>query len=216
LVLNEHFPQWRKLSIHESSPSQRGISVLVAKEACHYIATQFLPGEKLGQTIRGVRNENLEEQTFPSESFDIVLSLDVMEHVYNPDRAFQEVYRTLRPGGAYICTFPVRKHQTNAWERRFEKNDDGSLRHLKEPEIHGNPIDAAGSIVTIDYGYDLHLTIPNWAPFDVRIYRFADLYHGIVGEYTEVILASKRDRIRAGRMELTSSTSWFGRLSSIW
>jgi ubiquinone/menaquinone biosynthesis C-methylase UbiE len=60
------------------------------------------------------RNENLEALTFPDETFDITVTLDVMEHVYNPDKVFQEVYRTLKKGGVYLCTFPVRKGQTVA------------------------------------------------------------------------------------------------------
>lgn len=191
LILNEIRPTWRELSIHESSPSSTGASVLFAKEGKHYLASQYFPNQVPGQDVNGVRNENLENQTFPDECFDIVISMDVMEHVYHPDRVFSEVYRTLKPGGIYICTFPVRNYQVSGWERRFTLNDDGTRNDLKEPEIHGNPVSDEGSIVTVDYGYDLHKTIAQWALFDVRVSRFHDTYHGILGDFTEVVVCSK-------------------------
>jgi SAM-dependent methyltransferase len=192
LVLNEIRPNWRNLSIHESSPSPTGVSVVLARQGQNYTVSQYFPGRPFGTMIGGVRNENLENQTFEDETFDIVISLDVMEHVYYPDRVISEIHRTLKPGGVYICTFPVRNYQVNGWERRLIQHEDGSREDLKEPEIHGNPVSNEGSIVTIDYGYDLHKSIVEWAPFDVRVNRFNDAYHGIIGDYTEVIVCKKR------------------------
>ena len=44
--------------------------------------------------------------TFPDESFDLVISQDVMEHVPDPSRAFAEIARVLKPGGSHIFTVP--------------------------------------------------------------------------------------------------------------
>ena len=59
--------------------------------------------------------------------------------------------------------------------------------HLMPPEYHGNPIDDAGSLVTFRFGRDLAALIADWAPYSVKITRFNDKHHGIVGEFTEVI-----------------------------
>lgn len=192
LVLNEIRPNWRDLLIHESSAANRGLSLKVRQEASGYVGSQYYPNHPWGSTVDGWRNENLESLTFDDLSFDITISLDVMEHVYHPDRVFKEIHRTLKNGGVYICTFPVRKWQVNAWERRFQLLPDGTRKDFKEPEIHGNPVSGEGSIVTVDWGYELHKQISEWAPFDVRVYRFSDQTHGILGEYTEVIVCSKR------------------------
>jgi ubiquinone/menaquinone biosynthesis C-methylase UbiE len=45
-----------------------------------------------------------EAQSFPAESFDIVVTQDVFENLFAPDRAIKEIARTLRPGGAHIMT----------------------------------------------------------------------------------------------------------------
>ena len=191
LVLNEVMPDWRRAAIHESSPGNRGIAAKMKREAPLYIASHYWPGQVLGRRINGFRNENLEAQTFADNSLDLVISLDVMEHVFDPAAVYCEVYRTLKPGGIYLHAFPIRKWQVQGAVRRAELGADGAVRHLVEPEYHGNPIDASGSLVTFDYGYDISRQIAEWAPFNVRISRFWDPQHGIIGEYTEVVICRK-------------------------
>src|SRR5690349_5977029 len=48
LILEEIVPNWRNLSIHESSPAERGISLKLRETGTNYIASQYFPGEKLG------------------------------------------------------------------------------------------------------------------------------------------------------------------------
>ncbi|MEO1263361.1 MAG: class I SAM-dependent methyltransferase [Bacteroidota bacterium] len=44
--------------------------------------------------------------TFSSNSFHLLTSVDVMEHVGNPKRMTEEIARVLRPGGLALITFP--------------------------------------------------------------------------------------------------------------
>jgi len=194
LVLREALPNWREVSIHESSPANRGISLKIRIEATEHIASHFYQNIGLGQMHQGFRNEDLQRQTFPDDKFDLFISLDVLEHVPDPRSAFGEIWRTLKPGGIMLSTFPVRKEQVAAVEARAVFNEDGSVTRLKEPRYHGNPISPSGSLVTVDYGYEIHQRIAEWAQFDVRIYRFNDKEHGILGEHTEVFLCRKRAR----------------------
>ena len=198
LVLNEVIPNWRDCSIHESSPVNRGISKKIRAEGKHHIATQFYPTIAEGQMHHGFRNEDLQHLTFPDNKFDLFVSLDVFEHIPDPRLAFCEIWRTLKPGGLMLSTFPVRKAQLAAVEPRVVFNGNGTVTHLKKPEYHGNPVSSDGSLVTVDYGYEIHKKIAEWTPFDVRIYRFNDKEHGILGEYTEVFLCRKRAEPRIG------------------
>ena len=43
---------------------------------------------------------------FPDESFDVVLSHDVLEHVADPEVSLREINRVLRPGGVALVAFP--------------------------------------------------------------------------------------------------------------
>ena len=192
LILNEQFPNWRDLVIHECSPAIRGISAKMKREAKNITQTHFYPDLERGSTERNYRNEDLQRLTFSDNQFDLFISLDVMEHIPDPATAFREIHRTLKPGGYMLCTWPVRKDQVEAMEPRVTFNGDGTLTHHKPPEYHGNPINGDGALVTVDYGYEVHKKLTHWASFDVRVHRFADRTHGILGEYTEVFLARKR------------------------
>lgn len=190
LVVRQLLPHWARLDIHESSPAPRGVSKVLVAEAPGYIATQFWPNIPPGAIHQGMRCENLVAQTFPSESFDLVITQDVMEHVFHPQQAYQEIYRTLRPGGYYIHTTPIYKHLMQT-EQKAILGQNGQITYLAEPEYHGNPISVEGSLVTFHYGYDLAELITKWSSFDVEIRRFADRTHGIVAEFTEVIVCAK-------------------------
>lgn len=190
LVLDRRFPAWRELAIHESSPADRGISRKLAGAAKGYVASQFFPGEAHGATVRGFRNENLEALTFPDAVFDLTVTLDVMEHVNQPDQVLREVSRTLRPGGAYLFTVPTYKGKV-ASERRAHYRPDGTIDHMAEPEYHGNPVSEAGSLVTFHYGYDFAELITAWSGLDVEVVRFHDHRHGVIGDFTEVYVATR-------------------------
>jgi len=179
------------MAICECSPAQRGISAKMKRQAKNYTATHLYKDLALGVVYDGFRNEDVGRLTFQDQSFDLFISLDVMEHIPDPASAFREIWRVLRSGGAMLSTWPVRKGYVAAIEPRVAIEQDGTLRHLKEPLYHGNPIDKAGSLVTYDYGYDISKQIAEWTPLDVRVYRFADRTHGILGEYTEVFLCNK-------------------------
>jgi hypothetical protein len=190
LTLNEMTPKWRSQRIHESSPADRGISKKLRLQAPRYLASYHFPNKPVGEFVGHLRNENLEKQTFFDETFDIVLTLDVMEHVFNPAKVYQEIYRTLCKGGFYIHTFPIRKWLVESAIPRAEMAHDGRVKFLVlPPEYHGSP--DGESLVTYDYGYNIAQQIAEWAPFDVRVIRFWDRNHGIIGEYTEVIVCRK-------------------------
>src|SRR5262249_20717205 len=53
----------------------------------------------------GVRGD-LSNLPFPSESFDMVISRSVVEHLEDPERVFREFHRVLRPGGKGIVVTP--------------------------------------------------------------------------------------------------------------
>ena len=188
-VLSSLVPDWRNLVIHESSPADRGISAKLKRECNHYLGSQFFP--EINETMVGdFHNVNLEKQGFMDEVFDVFISLDVMEHVFDPMKAILEIHRTLKPGGYAVMTFPIQKNQTDPLQFRANKSGN-KINHLKEPEYHGNPIDENGSLVTVDYGYDIHQELTLWSNFNVQVIRFSRPDIGVIGEFTEVIVCEK-------------------------
>lgn len=189
-VLQTYYPNWSNLTIHESSPSGGGASALIRQHCAHYTASQYYPMHPHGSIVGEFRNEDLERQTFADESFDVVITQDVMEHVYDPSSAFREIGRTLKPGGSHIFSVPlVNKHQpTQVWATR---NPDGSPNFLYEPDYHGNPVDPRGSPVTMRWGYDIVEYIKRECGLSTYIETIDDLNLGIRAEYIEILVTQK-------------------------
>jgi len=189
--IEHYFPQWRESVIHESSPCERGPSIRFRKEAKKYIPSQYYPNIKLGEMVNGYRNEDLENLTFDNQSIDLHISQDVFEHIVDPERAFMEIERTLKPGGAHIFTTPLVKKLAPT-EKCVRRGENGELVQLIEPkEFHGNPISNEGSLVTMHWGYDIVSFIFNSCGLGTDIILIDSLNHGIRAELLDVLITKK-------------------------
>jgi hypothetical protein len=190
-VLSRFYPNWRDLAIHESSPGARGASVKLRQECPRYIHTQYDPALASGNIhpVHGYRSEDLEAQTFADESFDLVVTQDVFEHLFDPAQALREIGRTLKPGGAHIFTVPIVNGSKPSVRRARLTN--GTVEHLAEPHYHGNPMSAEGSLVVIDWGYDMipYLALRSGLP--IVVVEIDDISRGIRAVYIDVLVAQK-------------------------
>lgn len=157
-----------ELAVHESSPGG-ALSTRLAEACPGYVASQWFADVPSGRLVGGVRREDLQEQTFEDESFDLVLTQDVFEHVHDPRAAFVEVLRTLRPGGVHVFTVPW--DRTAPTRRRVEVVD-GELVHLLPPVYHENPLEG-GSLVITDWGSDLPQVVQGWTDVPVEVVEVA-------------------------------------------
>jgi SAM-dependent methyltransferase len=189
--IETYYPHWRQLAIHESSPADRGASTKLKTQCPNYSHTHYSADLPLG-TIHpdGWQNQDLEHQTFPDQSFDLVVTQDVLEHVFEPAQAFAEIARTLKPGGAHIFTTPLinKEKPSEAWVR---KEEGGAIVHLHPPEYHGNPIDPNGSLVTMHWGYDISEFILKHSNLYTTMVYIDNLNLGIRAEYIEVLVSRK-------------------------
>ena len=190
VTIEKYFPNWRQVAIHESSPAQRGTSVKLKAQCSHYTTSQYYPGQPFGIIIDGHRNEDLEQQTFGNNMFDIVVTQDVLEHVYDPKKTSTEIARTLKPGGAHIFTTPlVNKHQpSQVWAT---KGVDGNPVFTHSPEYHRNPVDPKGSPVTMHWGFDIVHYIKENSGLTTVIESIDNLDFGIRSELIEVVVSRK-------------------------
>ncbi len=51
-----------------------------------------------------------EDIPYPDDTFDVVFSDNVLEHLENPQAVFDEVARVLKPGGRFLFKTPNRRH----------------------------------------------------------------------------------------------------------
>ena len=191
-VIKQMYPNHLNLKVHESSPANRGVSPKLARECSEYSYSHYLPDVPLGQIDPKTnhRCENLEKLTFPDSTFDLFITQDVFEHLFDPKAAFQEIGRVLRPGGAHIFTVPlVNKWKPTTIRASLTGNDE--IIHHMEPEYHGNPVDHQGSLMTMNWGYDIASFIVEHSKMTTIIMQIDDLDGGIRAEYIEVIASRK-------------------------
>jgi SAM-dependent methyltransferase len=187
-ALYQFLPQWRTLQVYESSPNAAASEKLQAE--CEHLSTShYFPGVDSGAMHQGYRCENLERLTYADESFDLVITQDVFEHVLDPQAGLAEVSRVLRPGGVHLFTVPW--HYWQRTVKRAERGPDGTTRHLLEPEFHGDPFDSGGSLVVTEWGIDMFECIDRWAGMKTLAVRTVDRRLGMDAEFLEVFLCSK-------------------------
>ena len=184
------FPNYRELVVHESSPNPRGASPKLAAECKRYIASQWHPDAPSGSVRDGVRCENLEALSFGDAEIDLHVTQDVLEHVLDPDAVFRELARTLRPGGAHVFTVPLVARAKPSFVRA-ERRPDGAVVHHVPPKYHDNPVDPNGSLVTVDWGYDVCERILRSSGLLTRIIEIDDIEHGIRADLNEVLISMK-------------------------
>jgi SAM-dependent methyltransferase len=196
-VLSQYFPDWRKLSIHEGSPGWDMVSQRLAKECSKYLASQYDTSVPFGSTVdaprmpcKQYRSENLESQTFPDACFDLVILQDVFEHIFHPDKAIKEIARTLKPGGALAMTVPIVQKKRPSM-RRATLTEDG-IKHILEPQFHGNPIGNRRSLVTIDWGYDIVSYLQHHSGLSFLMLQIDNIDLGIRADLNEVLVGFKK------------------------
>ena len=116
-------------------------------------SSEFIDGVPSGEYKDGILCQDLQATTFPDNSFDLVITEDVLEHVPEPKQAFAEIRRILKPGGFHISTIPVEWDKEESFPRA--KIINGELVHLTEPEYHGDPFRAEGILAFTTYGRDI-------------------------------------------------------------
>ena len=188
-TIDNFFPHWREAVIHETSPAPRGASIRLENECNHYIASRYFEDSPSGTMVDGTLCQNIEALSFDDESIDLHVSQDVMEHIFHPPRAFGEIARTLKPGGMHIFTVPiVNRNRPSARRARIE-ND--AIVHLAPEQYHDDGIGGPGSLVTIDWGYDICRHIFEASGLFTHIVHIDDLSLGIRADLIEIQVTVK-------------------------
>jgi SAM-dependent methyltransferase len=110
----------------------------------------FLGSYRSGDQVDGIQHEDVQHLSFADNSFDFILTFEVLEHVPDPQQAFSELCRCLRPNGVLMVSVPFSWiHEEHLI--RAVMHDDGEIEHILEPEIHGNPVDPEGGSLCFRY-----------------------------------------------------------------
>lgn len=95
-------------------------ALLLAREG-HRVTVADISSTLLDYTswrfaIRGmaVKTLDLKRTSLPSESFDLILAMDVFEHLPDPVRTAKSIYQALAPGGVLFGRFSVEAEDARA------------------------------------------------------------------------------------------------------
>jgi len=167
------------------------------KHLPNYESSEFFPeGKVSGEIINGVRHEDLQATSFPSNKFDIILTTEVFEHIPFPYQAFHETYRILKPGGAHVFTVPfVSTSNVDIVMSRMDHKGEihhgpGSPPTFVSPMYHGDPIRPEGVLVFNLFGQEMVSKLCQMG-FDVHVHSLHSPKHGVLGEGATAFIAWK-------------------------
>jgi SAM-dependent methyltransferase len=129
--------------------SGRGAYPMLLGEKLRYVNTEYPPAGATGDATFS-RFADLEHLPYADATLDVILAADVFEHVRHDGRAFAEVHRVLKPGGALVFTVPYDPQRPETLIRVKVKGDVDVP--VMEPEYHGG---GGRSLAYRTYGRDL-------------------------------------------------------------
>jgi SAM-dependent methyltransferase len=101
---------------------------------------------------------DLHNLPYKSESFDLVIHSDTLEHVENPSIALSQIFRVLKKGGRTIFTTPIIVERATRSRKELPKS------------FHGSPGTADQEmLVTYEYGNDFWKYLAEVGFTDIRI-----------------------------------------------
>ena len=122
------------------------------------IGSEFLQGDHVSGTtveINGiaVRHEDATALSLESGCLDGIVHNDILEHIPDHRAVFTESLRVLKEGGAtvFCCPFFATRDEHLVRARHLP---DGTIQHLEEPELHGDPM-GNGILAYYHFGWRL-------------------------------------------------------------
>ena len=93
----------------------------------------------------GVVNADALDLPFPDGAFDRVIVSEVLEHIWDDERALKEIARIVRPGGRVAATVPTRWPERVSWALNWRYHDTpgGHVRIYRQHELE-QKIEKAG------------------------------------------------------------------------
>lgn len=157
------------------------------------VGSEFLDSNLVGGTIvDGLRHEDITKLSFPSESFRMVVCLEVLEHVPHYKRGLNEIYRCLEDGGYMVLSVPFVLNNERTLIRA-KIDDQGVVHYLMPPEFHGDPVRGNDGILCYyHFGWDLLEDIRRIGFHGVNLYFIWSRSLGIVGGQDQFVIVAKK------------------------
>jgi SAM-dependent methyltransferase len=151
-VLQRLYPDLSGLSAYEMS-SRGPLFFYLRARTAKFTYSEFFDDAVPGAFRGDIQCQDVQALTYDNASFDLCTSTEVFEHVPDDRKGFSEIRRVLRPGGRFVFTVPLTENAVTVERAVFE---GGTIRHLLEPEYHGDVIRGHGRVLAFrNYGLDI-------------------------------------------------------------
>ncbi len=118
-----------------------------------YLGTGKTGGRAYNHRGRTVIHQDMCRSSYEDNTFQAVVHNDCLEHIFDYKQALGECHRILETDGFMVCTFPFfgqnRKTQVRA------TIEEGKIKHILPPEIHGDPLRENGALAFYNFGWEV-------------------------------------------------------------
>lgn len=90
-----------------------------------------------------IEQENMEKLSYPDASFDIVYTINALDHTRNAEQALQEMIRVCKPGGWVYIDCHLIQHSNRGHNHHWDALENGVFENEK------------GKFDLKDYGFDI-------------------------------------------------------------
>ena len=131
----EGYEPGKKILMYEQKSD---VFQLIQREIPDAIGFEYLGDTYKEKAYGEIRCEDICNLDFPDETFDLIVSNDVFEHVIDYEKAFGEAFRVLKPGGKMIFTVPFDGNSKET-KKKAVQGEQGIIA-TEEEWYHSNPI----------------------------------------------------------------------------
>jgi len=135
--------------------SSKGALVRYLRKKFHKVyLSEFFDSVPPGEFCGAVQCQDVQSLLIPGDSFVLVTSTEVFEHVPDDRRGFSEIARVLQSGGWFVFTVPLLAAEKTL--ERVTVAADGSFTYLTAPEYHGDRLRGRDRVLAFrTYGRDI-------------------------------------------------------------
>lgn len=156
-----------------------------------YHGPERIGGEAVDHWGTPTRHEDVTRLSMADRSIGMIGCFDVLEHVPDYRPALSEFHRVLAPGGTLVISVPM-NIEAQASIQRAVLEADGSIRHLLEPQYHGDPVRAEGVLCFHEFGWDLLDQLRDTGFRETVLWTVWAPEFGYLGSFQPFYIARKR------------------------
>jgi SAM-dependent methyltransferase len=150
-IIKEHIKGDFNKSVYELSSYGSTLDYIISHFS-QVVTSEYFPNKNFGTLVDGILNQDVQNLTFNDNSFDIITSNQVFEHVADDIKGFSECFRVLRNNGAFIFAVPLYDIEKT---RRIASIINGEIVFDGTPEYHDSRLGGALS-APVFYYYSVH------------------------------------------------------------